>query len=245
MQSAAERALERQIRAIEAGQYGTYPHPSYEQLHRAVANDDDQTRTANSPYLQGAFIAMDPRHGRRSRAGRRPRFRRQQVQSRDAGPSSAGIDVQADRLRRRDSERSAAVVPPRRFAADRRSRQRTAVAAEELRGRLRRQDSDASRALSVAQRADDSPRHRARHAERDRRGAEVRPHDADPGLSVDLHRRGRRLPDRDGRGVFGVRHARHSRDADRDHRGRRPEGQYALGAAADDRARACRRKRRG
>jgi penicillin-binding protein 1A len=62
MQSAAERALERQIRAIEAGRYGKYPHPSYER-YIARANGDDQNVSANSPYLQGAFIAMDPRTG--------------------------------------------------------------------------------------------------------------------------------------------------------------------------------------
>ena len=54
-------------------------------------------------------------------------------------------------------------------------------------------------------------RHGARRAERDRRGAQVRAHDADPRVSVDLHRRGGRLSDRDGRRLLGVRHARHAR----------------------------------
>jgi len=62
MQSAAERSLERQIRAIEAGKYGKYPHTSYER-YLARASDDEQNTTPNSPYLQGAFIAMDPRTG--------------------------------------------------------------------------------------------------------------------------------------------------------------------------------------
>jgi penicillin-binding protein 1A len=61
LQSAAERALERQIRAIEAGRYGTFPHTSYEK-YMARANDEDNL-SPNSPYLQGAFIAMDPRTG--------------------------------------------------------------------------------------------------------------------------------------------------------------------------------------
>ena len=61
LQSAAERALERQIRAIESGRYGTFPHTSYER-YIARANNT-QGQPANSPYLQGAFIAMDPRTG--------------------------------------------------------------------------------------------------------------------------------------------------------------------------------------
>ena len=63
MQSAAERALERQMRAIEAGKYGAYPHTTYEQY---IAQRDRATTSnaaPNSPYLQGAFIAMDPRTG--------------------------------------------------------------------------------------------------------------------------------------------------------------------------------------
>jgi penicillin-binding protein 1A len=62
MQSAAERALENQIRAIEGGKYGKFPHPTYEQLAARAANGDDAA-TPNSPYLQGAFVAMDPRDG--------------------------------------------------------------------------------------------------------------------------------------------------------------------------------------
>jgi penicillin-binding protein 1A len=61
MQTAAERALERQLRAIEAGRHGPYRQTTYEQyLARAVQGDD---RAANSPYLQGAFVALDPRTG--------------------------------------------------------------------------------------------------------------------------------------------------------------------------------------
>src|SRR6185503_555737 len=63
MQSAAERALERQIRAIEAGRYGAYPHRSYESYVAHLSNTDADQPSANSPYLQGAFIAMDPTTG--------------------------------------------------------------------------------------------------------------------------------------------------------------------------------------
>ena len=63
MQSAAERALENQIRAIEGGKYGRFPHRTLEQLSARAANGDDPSASANSPYLQGAFVAIDPRDG--------------------------------------------------------------------------------------------------------------------------------------------------------------------------------------
>ncbi len=62
LQSAAERALENQIRAIEGGKYGRFPHRTYEQLTARAANGEE-TSAANSPYLQGAFVAIDPRDG--------------------------------------------------------------------------------------------------------------------------------------------------------------------------------------
>ena len=63
LQSAAERALETQMRAIEAGKYGTYKHESYEHYTAQAVDNDNENAAANSPYLQGAFIAMDPRDG--------------------------------------------------------------------------------------------------------------------------------------------------------------------------------------
>src|SRR4051812_28798112 len=62
LQTAAERALERQIKAIEAGRFGTYTHVTYER-YIARSSDDEKNAAANSPYLQGAFIAMDPQTG--------------------------------------------------------------------------------------------------------------------------------------------------------------------------------------
>lgn len=63
MQGAAERAVERQLRAIEAGTFGEFPHLSYEgYLARAAAGSND-AGTPNSPYLQGSFVAIDPRTG--------------------------------------------------------------------------------------------------------------------------------------------------------------------------------------
>jgi penicillin-binding protein 1A len=60
MQSAAERSLERQLKAIEGGSYGAFPHPTYEQVNARAQTDEE---IATSPYLQGAFIAVDPRSG--------------------------------------------------------------------------------------------------------------------------------------------------------------------------------------
>ncbi|MHB1862167.1 MAG: penicillin-binding protein 1A [Gemmatimonadaceae bacterium] len=62
LQSAAERAMETQLRAIEAGKYGPYHHPTFEH-YLAQANEGDAKADASSPYLQGAFVAMDPRTG--------------------------------------------------------------------------------------------------------------------------------------------------------------------------------------
>jgi penicillin-binding protein 1A len=63
MQSAAERALEAQLRAIEAGRFGPYRHPTFEQYVARAAGDDEAHVGASSPYLQGAFVALDPRTG--------------------------------------------------------------------------------------------------------------------------------------------------------------------------------------
>ncbi|HEX5577760.1 MAG TPA: transglycosylase domain-containing protein, partial [Gemmatimonadaceae bacterium] len=61
LQLAAERALERQLERIEAGRFGRFTSESYEHyIARSVAGAEPGV---NSPYLQGAFIAMDPRNG--------------------------------------------------------------------------------------------------------------------------------------------------------------------------------------
>ena len=59
-QTAAERALENQLKAIESGKYGAYRHTTYEQY---LARSSGDGKAANSPYLQGAFVALDPRTG--------------------------------------------------------------------------------------------------------------------------------------------------------------------------------------
>ncbi|MEX2179135.1 MAG: PBP1A family penicillin-binding protein [Gemmatimonadaceae bacterium] len=59
LQSAAERTLEAQLRAIEAERYGPYRHLTYE----AYLAQPPGIKGENSPYLQAAFVAMDPRTG--------------------------------------------------------------------------------------------------------------------------------------------------------------------------------------
>ena len=63
LQSAAERALENQLKRIESGTYGAYGHPSFESYLSRASERVGEAAAANSPYLQGAFIAMDPRTG--------------------------------------------------------------------------------------------------------------------------------------------------------------------------------------
>ena len=63
MQSAAERALEAQLRAVEAGRYGPYKHATFEQYVAGSGGEESAHEGASSPYLQGAFVALDPRTG--------------------------------------------------------------------------------------------------------------------------------------------------------------------------------------
>ncbi|HEY9514970.1 MAG TPA: PBP1A family penicillin-binding protein [Gemmatimonadaceae bacterium] len=62
MQLAAERNLEAQLRGIEAGKFGKFGHITYEQYAARSANGDGDS-LGNSPYLQGAFVVIDPRSG--------------------------------------------------------------------------------------------------------------------------------------------------------------------------------------
>ncbi|MFI5309964.1 MAG: penicillin-binding protein 1A [Gemmatimonadales bacterium] len=62
LQGSAERALDRQLRVVESGQYGPFGHRTYESyIARASSGTADENGV--SPYLQGAFIALDPRTG--------------------------------------------------------------------------------------------------------------------------------------------------------------------------------------
>ncbi len=63
MQGAAERAVERQLRAIEGGNWGNYNQLTYEEYLARAAAGDAAGSGNNSPYLQASFIALDPRTG--------------------------------------------------------------------------------------------------------------------------------------------------------------------------------------
>jgi penicillin-binding protein 1A len=63
LQAAAERALANQLAAIESGRFGPYQHMTYERYLAQASGGEEQRGAANSPYLQGAFIALDPRTG--------------------------------------------------------------------------------------------------------------------------------------------------------------------------------------
>ena len=62
MQLAAERALEQQLRAIEGGKLGKYSFLTYEQ-HMARSTSEERNTSGVTPYLQGSFVAMDPKTG--------------------------------------------------------------------------------------------------------------------------------------------------------------------------------------
>jgi penicillin-binding protein 1A len=59
-QETLERELAAQLRGIEAGQYGSFPHPSYASVMSDTAGVVNGART---PYLQAAAIIMDGRSG--------------------------------------------------------------------------------------------------------------------------------------------------------------------------------------
>jgi penicillin-binding protein 1A len=62
MQAAADRALETQLRTIEGGRFGKFTHTTMEQ-YLARGENEGASERPESPYLQGAFIAIDPRSG--------------------------------------------------------------------------------------------------------------------------------------------------------------------------------------
>ncbi len=59
-QNAAERAHDRQVKAIEAGRFGAYKHETFEHY---MAHREGDEGSGTSPYLQSSFLALDPRNG--------------------------------------------------------------------------------------------------------------------------------------------------------------------------------------
>lgn len=61
IQQAAEQALETQLRAIEDGAYGAFPHQTYQQY--LAARGDDEITSDVSPYLQGLGLTLEAKTG--------------------------------------------------------------------------------------------------------------------------------------------------------------------------------------
>jgi len=63
IQTAADRALEGQLRAIESGKFGKWTHTTYEQYIARQSERDDAAAAGESPYIQGAVVVVEPRTG--------------------------------------------------------------------------------------------------------------------------------------------------------------------------------------
>ncbi|HEX5004662.1 MAG TPA: PBP1A family penicillin-binding protein [Gemmatimonadales bacterium] len=63
IQQSAERALEAQLSAIEAGTYGPYRHQTYADYIEKKAERDDESEHTVSPYLQGLTVTLEAKTG--------------------------------------------------------------------------------------------------------------------------------------------------------------------------------------
>jgi penicillin-binding protein 1A len=61
LQQEAERALEAHLEEVERGDYGWFDHPTYEEFTRK--HEGDERNVAETPYLQGVVVVMDPHTG--------------------------------------------------------------------------------------------------------------------------------------------------------------------------------------
>ena len=71
MQQSAERTLEAQLEAIEAGAYGPFTHRTMAQYAERNAGNVDNSERNSTPYLQGAMVAMDTTGAIRAMVGGR------------------------------------------------------------------------------------------------------------------------------------------------------------------------------
>ena len=63
VQQSAERALDAQLNAIEAGTYGPYRHQTYAAYLEQKAESEDEAGPTNSPYLQGLAVTLEAKTG--------------------------------------------------------------------------------------------------------------------------------------------------------------------------------------
>ncbi len=63
IQQSAERALESQLSAIEAGSYGSYKHTTYAAYLEQKAESEEAVGPTNSPYLQGLAVTLEAKTG--------------------------------------------------------------------------------------------------------------------------------------------------------------------------------------
>ena len=71
MQQSAERTLEAQLEAVEAGVYGPYQHRTMAQYAERNTGNVDNSERNSTPYLQGAMVAMDTTGAIRAMVGGR------------------------------------------------------------------------------------------------------------------------------------------------------------------------------
>ena len=63
VQQSAERALDAQLNAIEAGTYGPYRHQTYAAYLEQKAESEDEAGPTNPPYLQGLAVTLEAKTG--------------------------------------------------------------------------------------------------------------------------------------------------------------------------------------
>ncbi|MQA90119.1 MAG: PBP1A family penicillin-binding protein, partial [Gemmatimonas sp.] len=62
LQAEAEASLEEQLREVESGAYGWYPHTTYEEFKEQEESSEGEG-VVTTPYLQGMVVSLDPHTG--------------------------------------------------------------------------------------------------------------------------------------------------------------------------------------
>ena len=206
MQQAAEEAMEFGWQRIEA--LPTFEHPKYADF------DTVRTFPGETPYLQGAFVALDPYTG-----AVRALIGGAQLQAVEVRPGAAStppgrLFLQALRVHGRDPERHPAVTRHRGRSSGLPAGERYGMEAAELRRQIRGTDDDSRGLASVGQHGGDQiglgrSRNRDGRADRTPYGH----HDADRAFPLDHDRRSRGDSARGRRSLLCLRDARNAGEA--------------------------------